>query len=221
MWPIPAAGWQRTRSSCSAPVTARCRGSPARCVWIWLPSSLDAKLRDRNSTAYNSFAPDARAEVVEIRFCNVDLGQPVILGIGDSPFADVGKKRTSSEAGPICLFADSTDNRLLRGGATIASPLVWGSHRIKRVVRSTLAGETLDASEVVEAGDVMRAHMVNTLQGIECRKHAGYQKALGTVHALGRNSLNDLVNKRGTSSSEESDRFWSPELSTTTPRRAT
>lgn len=85
----------------------------------------------RDLVAYNNLA-SAKAQVVEIRFRRIGLGQAVILAIGGSSFANTGKKRTASQAGLIILIADNTDSRLLSGDATTVSPLVCKSHRINR-----------------------------------------------------------------------------------------
>lgn len=67
----------------------------------------------------------------------------------------------------MILMADNTGNRLLRGKATTIRPLVRKSHRLKRMVRSTLAAEAMAASEAAKAGDVMMAHIAEAMQGIE------------------------------------------------------
>lgn len=51
--------------------------------------------------AYNKLASDARAEMLENCFRNIELRQAVILAIGESSFASAGKHRASSQAGLI------------------------------------------------------------------------------------------------------------------------
>lgn len=63
------------------------------------------------------------------------------------------------------------------------------------MVRSTLAAETMASSEVVDSGDLTRARIVESMQGIEYRSHEGYQKAMGFVRATGCKSLNGFANK--------------------------
>lgn len=82
------------------------------------------------------------------------------------------------------------------------SPPLWKSPHVKRVMRSTLATETMASSEAVEAGDPMRAKIVRAIQGIEYHKHEGYQKAMVMAQVTDCESLYDIVNKSGTVPSE-------------------
>ena len=106
---------------------------------------------------------DAKTDSIEFTFWPMDILKGVLLAFGDSSFANVGKNRTSSQAGLIIMYAADRE-ALLRGERVRVSPLIWKSHRIRRVVRSTLAAETMAALEAVEHADVMRGHFAELLR---------------------------------------------------------
>ena len=115
---------------------------------------------------------DAKSEEVDIIYRMIDLSEAVVVAIGDSSFANVGKSKTASQAGLIILFAENNGNKFLKGGAAKVSALICRSHRIKRVVRSTLTAETMVALEVVESGDLIRARKGEIHGGLEYKMHA-------------------------------------------------
>jgi len=57
---------------------------------------------------FNKMVSDAKTDEVTITFKKIDLSQAVIVAIGDSSFANVGKSKTASQAGLIILLAEKT-----------------------------------------------------------------------------------------------------------------
>ena len=66
---------------------------------------------------FNKMVSDAKTDEVTLTFKKIDLSEAVIVAIGDSSFANVGKSKTASQAGLIVLLADNTGNQFLRGEA--------------------------------------------------------------------------------------------------------
>ena len=126
----------------------------------------DTDLSVKDLLAYNKVVLDAKTDSIEFTFWPMDILKVALLAFGDSSFANVGKNRTSSQAGLILMYAADRE-ALLRGESVRVSPLIWKSHRIKRVVRSTLAAETMAALEAVEHADVMRGHFAELFEGID------------------------------------------------------
>ena len=92
-------------------------------------------------------SPDAK-----ITFRPIDILTSVILGYGDSSFANVDDIR--SQAGMLILIAERA---VLTTSGGMASLIEWRSHRIKRVCRSTLAAETQACGAAVDAALYLRA----------------------------------------------------------------
>ena len=73
--------------------------------------------------AYNKIVRDAKSDSIEFTFWPMDILKGVLLAFGDSSFANVGKNRTSSQAGLIIMYAADRE-ALLRGESSrIASHL--------------------------------------------------------------------------------------------------
>ena len=167
-----------------------------------------ARAHDEGATVqdlldFNKMVSDAKTDEVTITFKKIDLSEAVIVAIGDSSFANVGKSKTASQAGLIVLLADNTGNKFLQGEASRVSALIWRSHRIKRVVRSTLTAETMAALEAVESGDLIRGHLAELHGGLEYKSHAvDVPRNFKMVHVTDCKSLYDLLQKRGTIPSE-------------------
>ena len=140
-------------------------------------------------------------KVREFTFWPMDILKGVLLAFGDSSFANVGKNRTSSQAGLIIMYAADRE-ALLRGERVRVSPLIWKSHRIERVVRSTLAAETMAALEAVEHADVMRGHFAELFEGIDCHSYYEDIQQISVIHLTDCRSLYDLLHRRGTVPSE-------------------
>ena len=122
--------------------------------------ALDPELKVKDLIAFNSLVTYAKSEVVRIYLQNIDLDKATVLAIGDSSFANAGKLKTASQAGLVIMLADNADGKLESGEKVKVSPLIWRSHRIKRVVRSTLAAESMAALEAIEGADLIRANFV-------------------------------------------------------------
>ena len=87
---------------------------------------------------------------------------------------NVGKNKTSSQAGYCILLVDNRDGKFLEGKESIVTVLNWKTHKIKRKVRSTLAAETMAAIEACESGDIFRAHLLG-LRGADKLTLKGFQ----------------------------------------------
>eukprot|EP00959_Pyramimonas_sp_CCMP1952_P379900 7958474-Pyramimonas_sp.AAC.1 len=86
--------------------------------------------------------------------------------------------------------------------------MLWRSHRIKRVVRCTLAAETMAALGAVESGDMLRQHLVELHYGLGYGTHMDDVKAIKMVEVTDCKSLDDLLQKRGAVPSEAAaDRY--------------
>ena len=124
--------------------------------------------------------------VREFSFWPMDILEGVLLALGDSSFANVGKNRTSSQGAERVRV----------------SPLIWKSHRIKRVVRSTLAAETMAALEAVKHADVMRGHFADFFEGIDYHSYYEHIQQISVIHLTDCRSLYDLLHRHGTVPSE-------------------
>ena len=165
------------------------------------------RAHDQESTVqdlldFNKMVSDAKTDEVEIVFRKIDLDHAAVVAVGDSSFANVGKNKTASQAGLIILIADNKDDKFLKGNAAKVSALVWRSHRVKRVVRSTLTAETMAALEAVESGDLIRAHLAEIHHELGYKTHAQDVAAIKMIHVTDCESLYDLLQKRGTIPSE-------------------
>ena len=106
------------------------------------------------------------------------------------------------QAGLIIMYAADRE-ALLRGERVRVSLLIWKSHRIKRVVRSTLAAETMAALEAVEHADVMRGHFAELFEGIDYHSYYEDIQQISVIHLLTDcRSLYDLLHRRGMVPSE-------------------
>ena len=125
-------------------------------------ASLTQRLHDAELTVeavkeFNSTLADAKRRAPTHIFHPINLRDAIVIAVGDASLANVGKTKTRSQAGSItliaekCLTGEGSDGRV--------SVVHWRSHRIKRVVRSTIASETFAALEAVEQADLFRAHL--------------------------------------------------------------
>ena len=81
---------------------------------------------------------------------NLNLNKIFLDGYSDASFANLNGN--GSQSGFIIFITDGI----------VRSPLLWQSHRIKRVVRSTLAAETMALIECVEAS-IYLAYVINEI----------------------------------------------------------
>ncbi len=86
-------------------------------------------------------------------FRELDLENLAVCAISDSSHGNM--RGGGSQAGWLIALADSH----VLNGEVNASVVSWASHRIKRVVRSTLAAEAMGLSTAVEHADFVRAAM--------------------------------------------------------------
>ncbi|CAK0806782.1 unnamed protein product [Prorocentrum cordatum] len=163
----------------------------------------DSDLKVQDLLDFNKLVSDAKTDHVDITFQKINMDDAIVVAIGDSSHGNVGKTKTASQAGLVILLADNKDNKFLRGMPTKITPMLWRSHRIKRVVRSTLSAETMAALEAVESGDMLRQHLVELHYGLGYRTHMEDVKAITMVEVTDCKSLYDLLQKRGTVPSEK------------------
>ncbi|CAK0847357.1 unnamed protein product [Prorocentrum cordatum] len=152
---------------------------------------------------FNKLVSDAKTDHVDITFKKINIDDAIVVAVGDSSHGNVGKTKTASQAGLVILLADNKDDQFLRGMPAKVTPMLWRSHRIKRVVRSTLAAETMAALEAVESGDMLRQHLVELHYGLGYRTHMDDVEAIKMVEVTDCKSLYDLLQKRGTVPSEK------------------
>ncbi|CAK0834935.1 unnamed protein product [Prorocentrum cordatum] len=118
---------------------------------FWLVESQarahDSDLKVQDLLDYKKLVSDAKADHVDITFQKLDMDNATVVAAGDSSHGNVGKTKTAGQAGLVILLADNTDDQFIRGQPAKVTPTLWRSHRIKRVVRSTLAVETMAALE--------------------------------------------------------------------------
>ena len=173
---------------------------------FWLVESqtkaLDTDLSVADLLDFNKLVSDAKMDSVDIVYQSIPLESAIVVAIGDSSFGNVGKNKTASQAGLIVLIADGTDENFMEGRPAKMSPMVWRSHRVKRVVRSTLAAETMAALEAVEAADVIRAHMVELMSVLTYKDHTNEVAVVPMAHLTDCKSLWDLLQKQGQVPSE-------------------
>ncbi|CAK0866772.1 unnamed protein product [Prorocentrum cordatum] len=162
----------------------------------------DSDLKVQDLLDFNKLVSDAKTDHVDITFQKLEM-DVIVVAVGDSSHGNVGKTKTASQAGLAILLADNTDDRFLRGQPVKVTPMLWRSHRIKRVVRSTLAAETMAALEAVESGDMLRQHLVELHHGLGYQTHMDDAKAIKMMEVTDCKSLYDLLQKRGTVPSDK------------------
>ena len=163
----------------------------------------DSDLQVQDLPDFNKLVSDAKTDHVDITFHNIAMDNAIVVAVGDSSRGNVGKTKTASQAGLVILLADNKDDQFLRGRPAKVTPMLWRSHRIKRVVRSTLAAETMAALEAVESGDMLRQHLVELRYGLDYPTHMDDVKAIKMVEVTDCRWLYDLLQKRGTVPSEK------------------
>ncbi|CAK0825490.1 unnamed protein product [Prorocentrum cordatum] len=162
----------------------------------------DSDLKVQDLLDFNKLVSDAKTDHVDITFQKINIDDAIVVAVGDSSHGNVGKTKTASQAGLVILLADNKDDKFLQGRPAKVTPMLWRSHRIKRVVRSTLSAETMAALEAVESGDMLRQHLVELHYGLGYRTHMEDVKAIKMVEVTDCKSLYDLLQKRGTVPSE-------------------
>ena len=106
---------------------------------------------------FNSILADARRKPPTHIFHGVPLRDCVVIAVGDASLGNVGKTKTRSQGGSVTLIGEAS--MATEGAEGKVSVVHWRSHRIKRVVRSTIASECFAALEAVEEADLYRAHL--------------------------------------------------------------
>ena len=125
-------------------------------------ATLQQRLHDVDLTVeavkeFNSTLADAKRRMPTHVFHPIPLRDAVVIAVGDASLGNVGKTKTRSQGGCVTLIGEA---RMAEEGAEGRVSVVhWRSHRIKRVVRSTIASECFAAIEAVEEADIWRAHL--------------------------------------------------------------
>ena len=110
----------------------------------------DPDLTVESLLEFNRMVNNAKKDEVNLVYFPVDLKEPIVLAIGDASWGNVGSKKTKSQAGYIILVADNRDDKFMKKNGGIVNVMTFRSHLIRRVVRSTVAAETMGALEAVE-----------------------------------------------------------------------
>ncbi|CAK0803467.1 unnamed protein product [Prorocentrum cordatum] len=163
----------------------------------------DSDLEVQDLLDFNKLVSDAKTDHVDIAFQKISMDDAIVVAVGDSSHGNVGKTKTASQAGLVILLADNKDDQFLRGWPANITPMLWRSHRIKRVARSAVAAETTAALEAVESGDMLRQNLVELHYGLGYQTRMDDVKAIKMVEVTGCRSLYDLLQKRGTVPSEK------------------
>ena len=107
--------------------------------------------RVADCVSINKVLKNVSSTDVEVIFRkNLNIEKLSLLGYSDASFANLGD--SGSQSGFLIFVTDGT----------IQCPILWQSRRIKRVVRSTLAAETMALIECVEAC-IYLAHIINEI----------------------------------------------------------
>ena len=168
-------------------------------------ATLQQRLHDVDLTVeavkeFNSTLADAKRRMPTHVFHPIPLRDAVVIAVGDASLGNVGKTKTRSQGGCVTLIGEA---RMAEEGAEGRVSVVhWRSHRIKRVVRSTIASECFAAIEAVEEADIWRAHLAEAFHfhgKLDLKQwEAEVNSCVPLVHVTDARSLFDLVRKRGT-----------------------
>ena len=139
-------------------------------------------------------------ESCEIKIPNIELDRVCMVAFSDASFGNM--PRHGSQGGYIILVC----NRDVATKETAAAAVQWGSHRIKRVVKSTLASEAAalaEAQDNLEYARVLFAEMLGFDTGPGGRQ---WQEALGEIPGylvVDAKSLYDSLEKPGSMPKEK------------------
>ena len=137
----------------------------------------------------------------------MDLREPLILAVGDSSWVNVEgpgeATKIRSQAGYGILLADNRQDKFFKESGGMVNFMGFRSHLIRRVVRSTIAAETMAGLESVEEAELFRAHLTELREELDI--HGNYEAQLRktkVLHLADCKSLYDLIHHRGTIPSE-------------------
>ena len=160
----------------------------------------DVDLTVESLKDYNSILADARRKPPVHVFHPVPLRDAVVIAVGDASLGNVGKTKTRSQGGSVTMIGEA--HMATEGAEGKVSVVHWRSHRIKRVVRSTIASETFAALEAVEEADLYRSHLAEMFHyggRLDLKNWESQVDAVvPMVHVTDARSLYDLIRKRGT-----------------------
>lgn len=137
------------------------RAGVGGCIWIQYQgdptrSCEVAKLTQALATPTMSDAKELKSvvarlkkEPIELRFRRLESKKRRLLAYGDCSFA-TGKNGSSQSGKIFCLCEEKKEGVPDTKGSIVG----WSSKKLKRVARSTIAGEGLTLLEVVDEGDV-------------------------------------------------------------------
>ena len=126
-----------------------------------------------------------------------DISEMLVLGISDASFA--GQPKEGSQTGYMIMATTKKDFKARRGQGLIID---WGSHRVKRVVKSTLASEAAGCSQAYDKAVFARYLISHIFYGdVKC-----WVKQIALVPAAQMSdckSLVDLTKKDGSLPTEK------------------
>ena len=134
--------------------------------------------------AGNKVIKRLKSEDLALRFPNLgSIMDSKLIAYSDASYANLSDG--SSQGAFVVLLVNSEGS---------FAPLAWQSKKLKRVVKSTLAAETLDAVEAVETGFLLTSilkELHNSQSSIDIECFTDNQSLFDTVH-----STNSITDKR-------------------------
>jgi hypothetical protein len=131
-----------------------------------------------------------------IRIPKVDLNKAVMVAFSDASFGNM--PRHGSQAGYLILVAEQSCVKTTAKAAVV----FWASHRIKRVVKSTLAAEAAALSEAQDQLEYARVLFMQMLGKVEGRNWQEALKMPGYL-VMDAKSLYDSLMKPGSTPKEK------------------
>ncbi len=146
---------------------------------------------------HSKLVNEAKRDNLDITYYPIDVATAGIVAMGNTSFANAGKKNTESQAEWVLMLVDNADGKFFTEWEGRATLMRWRSHKLKRRVRSTLAAETMASGEAAEAGDVLREHVAEVHHELDMKSKDACLRKVPMVLVTDCRSLHDLLNKRG------------------------
>ena len=141
-------------------------------------------------------AKKIESSMCSIRIPKIDLETAVMVAFSDASFGNM--PRHGSQAGFMILVAGATCVKQSAKAAVVS----WASHRIKRVVKSTLAAEAAALSEAQDQLEYARAQFMQMLGKVDGRNWQEALKMPGYL-VIDAKSLYDSLMKPGSAPKEK------------------
>ncbi len=152
---------------------------------------------------YRKLVNDARRGTFEEVYYPIDVATTGVVAVRDSSFANVDKNKTKSQADWVLMLVDNANNSFFTHWEGRATLMRWRSRKLKRRVRSTLAAETMAATEAVKASDILRAHIAEVRFELDLKKKDKCLQRVPMAQVTDSRSLHDLLSKRGSAPEEQ------------------